>query len=140
MALMISLRNLLIVKVSNQPENLLNTHTCSLEILKKQAKNFHADELQIMFSVLIKAEMEMKKSSVSQMIFELALLRLIETRPFKKIDALLDKINQAETNNTEPFPATFKNKNRNSYCKNSYRLYVGIPMYSMQLNRSHPRW
>jgi len=101
-SLMEYLRNLLIVKVSKQPETLLNTHTCSLETLKNQAEKFHADELQVMFSVLSKAEMEMKRSSLSQMVFEMALLRLIETRPFKKIDELLEKINQAENSNVDP--------------------------------------
>ena len=101
-SLMEYLRNLLIVKFSNQPETLINSHTCSLEILKKQAEYFHADELQVMFSVLSKAEIEMKRSSLSQMVFEMALLRLIETRPFKKIDELIEKINQAENDNTEP--------------------------------------
>ena len=101
-SLMEYLRNLLIVKFSNQPETLINSHTCSLEILKKQAELFHADELQVMFSVLSKAEMEMKRSSLSQMVFEMALLRLIETRPFKKIDELIEKINQAENDNIEP--------------------------------------
>ncbi len=101
-SLMEYLRNLLIVKFSNQPETLINTHTCSLEILKKQAEYFHADELQVMFSVLSKAEMEMKRSSLSQMVFEMALLRLIETRPFKKIDELIEKINQAESDDIEP--------------------------------------
>ena len=101
-SLMEYLRNLLIVKISNQPETLINTHTCSLEILKKQAEHFHADELQVMFSVLSKAEMEMKRSSLSQMVFEMALLRLIETRPFKKIDELIEKINQAESHDIEP--------------------------------------
>ncbi|MEC8957577.1 MAG: DNA polymerase III subunit gamma/tau [Nitrospinota bacterium] len=110
-SLMEYLRNLLIVKVSNQPETLLNTHTYSLDTLKKQAEKFHADELQVMFSLLTKAEMEMKKSSLSQMIFEMALLRLIETRPFKKIDGLIQKINQAENNNPEPLTASFKNQN-----------------------------
>jgi len=103
------LRNLLIVKVSNQPETLLNTHTYSLETLKIQAEKFHADELQVMFSLLKKAEIEMKNSSLSQMIFEMALLRLIETRPFKKIDELIDRINQAETNNQESLTTSFKN-------------------------------
>ena len=101
-SLMEYLRNLLIVKISSQPEALLNTHTCSLDTLKMQAEKFHADELQVMFSVLTKAEMEMKRSSLSQMVFEMALLRLIEARPFKKIDELIEKINQAESHPVEP--------------------------------------
>jgi len=110
-SLMEYLRNLLIVKVSNQPESLLNTHAYSLETLKRQAEKFHADELQVMFAVLTKAEIEMKKSTVSQMIFEMALLRLIETRPFKQIDELIDKINQVENDNKQTFQASFQSQN-----------------------------
>ena len=101
-SLMEYLRNILIIKISSQPEALLNTHTCNLDKLNKQAEKFHADELQVMFWVLTKVEEEMKRSSLSQMIFEMALLRLIETRPFKKIDELIEKINQAENHFVDP--------------------------------------
>jgi DNA polymerase III subunit gamma/tau len=103
-SLMEYLRNLLIVKISKEPEGLLNSHTCSLETLKKQAEKFHADELHVMFAILTRAEMEMKRSSLSQMVFEMALLRLIETRPFRKIDELIDKINQSENSNLQSLP------------------------------------
>jgi len=101
-SLMEYVRNILIVKISSQPKTLLNTHTCNLDKLNKQAEKFHADELQVMFSVLTKVEVEMKRSSQSQVIFEMALLRLIEARPFKKIDELIEKINQAENHFVEP--------------------------------------
>ena len=90
------LRNLLMVKVSRKPEGWLNTHTWNLDILKKQAEKFHADELQQMFTILSSAEAEMKRSSLEQMVFEMAILRLTETRPFKNIDDLIHKINQSE--------------------------------------------
>jgi DNA polymerase III subunit gamma/tau len=90
------LRNLLMVKVSCNPENLLNTYTCDLSVLKKQAEGFNADELQQMFTILTRAETEMKRSSLGQMVFEMAILRLTETRSFKSIDDLIHKINQAE--------------------------------------------
>ncbi len=90
------LRNLLMVKVSRNPESLINAHTCNMEALKKQAEGFDADELQQMFTVLSRAEAEMKRSSLAQMVFEMAILRLTETRPFKNIDDLIHKINQVE--------------------------------------------
>ena len=90
------LRNLLIIKVSVNPENLLNTHTCDLNVLKKQAESLHADEIQQMFTILSRAETEVKRSSLGQTVFEMAILRLTETRPFKNIDNLIDKINQAD--------------------------------------------
>lgn len=104
------LRNLLMVKVSRNPEKLLNTHTCDLGVLKKQAEGFHTDELQQMFTILSRAETEMKRSSLGQMVFEMAILRLTETRPFKSIDDLIHKINEAqpdrsaETTRVAPVP------------------------------------
>ena len=101
------LRNLLMVKVSRNPETLLNAQTCNLEVLKKQAEGFHADELQQMFTILSRAETEMKRSSLAQMVFEMAILRLTETRPFKKIDDLIHKINQSEAQQAQPLaPST----------------------------------
>jgi DNA polymerase III subunit gamma/tau len=96
------LRNLLMVKVSRNPEILLNAQTCNLEVLKKQAEGFHADELQQMFTILSRAEAEMKRSTLAQMVFEMAILRLTETRPFKKIDDLIHKINQVEVQQAQP--------------------------------------
>ncbi|MBT3921981.1 MAG: DNA polymerase III subunit gamma/tau [Nitrospina sp.] len=98
------LRNLLMVKISRNPEILLNAHTCNLEVLKKQAEGFHADELQQMFTILSRAEVEMKRTTLGQMVFEMAILRLTETRPFKKIDDLIEKINQmeGEVQHTQP--------------------------------------
>jgi DNA polymerase III subunit gamma/tau len=90
------LRNLLMVKISRKPENLLNIHTCDLSVLKKQAEGFHVDELQQMFTILSRAETEMKRSALGQMVFEMAILRLTETRSFKSIDDIIHKINQAE--------------------------------------------
>ncbi len=101
------LRNLLMVKVSRNPETLLNAQTCNLEVLKKQAQGFHADELQQMFTILSRAETGMKRSSLAQMVFEMAILRLTETRPFKKIDDLIHKINQSEAQQAQPLaPST----------------------------------
>jgi DNA polymerase III subunit gamma/tau len=95
-SLMEYLRNLLMVKVSRKPENLLNSQTCDLSVLKKQAEGFHVDELQQMFTILSRTETEMKRSSLGQMVFEMAILRLTETRSFKSIDDIIHKINQAE--------------------------------------------
>ena len=86
------------IKVSQKPETLLNAHTCNLELLKKQAEGFSVDELQQMFTILSRSETEMKRSSMGQMVFEMAILRLTETRPYKKIDDLIQKINQVEDN------------------------------------------
>ncbi|MCH7649669.1 MAG: DNA polymerase III subunit gamma/tau [Nitrospinae bacterium] len=94
------LRNLMLVKVAANAESLLSGQTIHLDTLKKQVASFEADELHQMFQVLSKAEMEMKRSSRPQMLFEMAVLRLTEVRPLQEIDRLIDQINRME----EPSP------------------------------------
>jgi DNA polymerase-3 subunit gamma/tau len=90
------LRNLMLVKVAGNAESLLSGQTTNLDTLKQQAAAFQPDELQQMFQVLSKAEMEMKRSSLPQILFEMAVLRLTDVRPMQEIDALIDKINRME--------------------------------------------
>ena len=87
------LRNLMMVKLSNKPEELLDMQVCNLQVLQDQSKAFHVDELQQMFSVLSRTEAEMKRSSLAQMIFEMSILRLADVRPFHRIDDMIKTIN-----------------------------------------------
>ena len=90
------LRNLMLVKVAGNAESLLSGQTTHVDTLKQQAASFEPDELHQMFQVLSKAEMEMKRSSLPQILFEMAVLRLTDVRPMQEIDALIDKINHME--------------------------------------------
>jgi len=87
------LRNLMMVKLSNKPEAILDIQVCNLQILQDQSKAFHVDELQQMFSVLSRTEAEMKRSSLAEMIFEMSILRLADIRPFHRIDDMIEAIN-----------------------------------------------
>jgi DNA polymerase-3 subunit gamma/tau len=90
------LRNLMLVKVAGNAEALLSGQTAHLDVLKQQAAAFEPDQLQQIFQVLSKAEMEMKRSSLPQIIFEMAVLRLNDVRPMQEIDTLIDRINRME--------------------------------------------
>ena len=87
------LRNLMMVKLSNKPEVLLDIQVCNLQVLQDQSKAFHVDELQQMFSVLSRTEAEMKRSSLAEMIFEMSILRLADIRPFHRIDDMIEALN-----------------------------------------------
>ena len=96
------LRNLMMVKLSNKPEELLDMQVCNLQVLQDQSKAFHVDELQQMFSVLSRTEAEMKRSSLAQMIFEMSILRLADVRPFHRIDDMIKTINSLEEKAEQP--------------------------------------
>jgi DNA polymerase-3 subunit gamma/tau len=93
-------RNLMFVKVSAQPETLVSTRTCDVETLKNQAQHLDTDQLHQMFTVLSRAEMDMKRGSLPRLIFEMAVLRLTDVRPYQEIDQLIQKINSAEGGTT----------------------------------------
>ncbi|MFQ5673800.1 MAG: DNA polymerase III subunit gamma/tau [Nitrospinales bacterium] len=90
------LRDLLLAKVTQQPETLLDPQTCNLPALKRQAEKFHADELQQMFTVLSHTEAQMKRSPLPQILLEMAVLRLADVRPFRDIGQMIDRINRLE--------------------------------------------
>ena len=86
------LRNLMMIKLSDKPETLLDAHIWSLDVLQGQAEAFHTDDLQQIFTVLVRTELEMKRSPLAQMIFEMSILRLTDVRPFQHIDNMLKTI------------------------------------------------
>jgi len=98
------IRNLMVVKISAKAESLLDGHVWDLEALKRLAETFDRDELHQVFTVLSRAEGEMKRSSHAKMIFEMAVLRLSDVRPFKNIDETIEKINRLQA--SLPAPAS----------------------------------
>ena len=83
-------------KILPKPETILDISNEQLKILQDQAAKFHQDELQQMFNILARTEDQMKRSSLPRMVFEMAVIRLMDVRPFQKIDDLIKKINQME--------------------------------------------
>jgi DNA polymerase-3 subunit gamma/tau len=90
------IRNLMMAQVAKNPEKILDSSTSDLKVLAKQAGAMDFDQWQQMFTVLARTETEMKRSSLSRAVFEMALLRVSDVRPFKNIDALITAINKVE--------------------------------------------
>ena len=130
------MRNLMIVKLSKTPDVLLDIQVCNLQVLQAQSKNFHVDELQQMFSVLSRAEMEMKRSSLAQMIFEMSILRLAEIRPFHSIDDMIKAINSLEE---VAEPLVTANESINSI-KDELKINEPAKLYSSRELDSVSRW
>ncbi len=91
------IRNLLMAQVARNPKTILDSQTCDLGVLARQSKSLDADAWHQMFTVLARTETEMKRSSLARAVFEMAVLRLADIRPFREIDAMIEAINQAET-------------------------------------------
>ena len=86
------LRNLILMKVSQHPEGLMELPEEELEVLKKQAERFQFDQLNHLFSLLLKGEEEVAQSTFPRTMLEMTLIRMATLRSVLPIDEILKKI------------------------------------------------
>ena len=87
-----SLRNLLLIKVAQHPEPLIELAEEELETLKKQAEKFQLDSLNHLFNLLLKGEEEVAQSTLPRTMLEVTLIRMATLRPMLPIDDILKKL------------------------------------------------
>ena len=90
------LRNLILIKVSQHPEGLMELHEEELELVKKQAGKFQLDQLSYLFSLLLKGEQEIAQSIFPRIMLEMTLIRMATLRPVLPIDEVLKKLEALE--------------------------------------------
>lgn len=90
------LRNLILMKVSDHPEGLIEMPPEELEGLKKQAQKFQFEQLDHLFSLLLKGEEEVAQSTFPRTMLEMVLIRMATLRPVLPIDEILKKLEGME--------------------------------------------
>ena len=90
------LRNLILIKVSQHPEGLMELPEEELELLKEQAGRFQFDQLNYLFSLLLKGEQEIAQSIFPRTMLEITLIRMATLRPVLPIDEMLKKLETLE--------------------------------------------
>jgi DNA polymerase-3 subunit gamma/tau len=91
-----TLRNLILIKVSEHPEELIELPLEELEELKKQAERFQFEQLDHLFSLLLKGEEEVAQSAFPRTMLEIALIRMATLRPILPIGEILKKLDGME--------------------------------------------
>jgi len=86
------LRNLILIKVSRQPEELLDFDGEELESLKKQAEKFQFEHLDHLFHLLLKGEQEIIQSTFPRIMLEMTLIRMATLRSLLPIDEIIEKL------------------------------------------------
>jgi len=90
------LRNLILIKVSQHPEGLMELPEEELEIFKKQAEKFQFDQLNHLFSLLLKGEQEIAQSTFPRTMLEMTLIRMATLQPILPIDEMMKKLEALE--------------------------------------------
>jgi DNA polymerase III subunit gamma/tau len=105
------LRNLILIKVSQHPEELMEWSEEELEIYKKQAEKFQFDQLNHLFSLLLKGEQEIAQSTFPRTMLEMTLIRMATLQPILPIDEMIKKLEALEN---KEFSKEWKEKKTSS--------------------------
>jgi DNA polymerase-3 subunit gamma/tau len=90
------LRHLILIKVSQHPEGLMELPEEDVELFKKQAGKFQFDQLNYLFSLLLKGEQEIAQSTFPRTMLEITLIRMATLRPILPIDEMMKKLEALE--------------------------------------------
>jgi len=85
-------RNLLIAAMGHKIDKLIDLPSGEIEQLINQAKSLSAGELSQIFDMLFKAEASIRLSPQPRLALEMALIRLLQSKPSLPIDVLIDKL------------------------------------------------
>ena len=89
-------RNLLVMKMSNEPQKLVDLTDAELTELKEQADKVSSSTLQQFFHFLLKGEEEIRRSSNPKLVLEMSLLRLTELPKVMDMDEVISQMLKLE--------------------------------------------
>jgi len=90
------LRNLIIVKISKNPAQLIELSQDECDVLKEQVRDAELETLQRLFDIWLRAEDEINRSSVPQIVLEMILLKMVYLRRLLPLDDALAKLSDLE--------------------------------------------
>lgn len=90
------LRNLIIVKISKKPAQLMELPQNECDVLKEQVKDAEVETLQRLFDIWFRSEDEINRSSVPHIVLEMILLKMVYLRRLLPLDDALAKLSDLE--------------------------------------------
>jgi len=117
-------RNLLVMKMSNEPQKLLDFTDTELAELKEQADNASRSTLQQYFHFLLRGEEEIRRSSNPKLVLEMNLLRLAELPQVMDMDQVISHIQELEqrlSTGDQPPPGPHKREKDRARQEGSFR-------------------
>lgn len=99
-----TLRHLILIKVSQNPEGMVDLPEEDLKGLKILAERFEFDQLNHLFTLLLKGEEEMSQSTFPRVMLEITLIRMAMLQPLLPINQILKRLEKLERGQS---PITF---------------------------------
>ncbi|OOM76792.1 DNA polymerase III subunit gamma/tau [Clostridium sp. BL-8] len=89
-------RNLLMVKVTNNPEEVLDMSLENIQMVKEQGRKIRVEEIMRAIRILQDAEANSKASKQSRLYLELAIIKMCKIEYDTSSEVILSRINQLE--------------------------------------------
>ena len=87
-------RNLVVVKISRQPVQLINLPAHEIQRMQKQVISINEAHINQLFDLLFKEEPAIKFSSQTKIALEMTCFRLLQAKPVLSIDTLIDQLDE----------------------------------------------
>ena len=94
------IRNMLIAKVSGNPEELIELSKEAVNEIKEIAGGFLIEDIHLLFTIFLKAQEEIRWSPYPWMSLEMAAVKAVHVPSFKSIDKLIELVS-GRSGNTE---------------------------------------
>ncbi|MBW6411517.1 DNA polymerase III subunit gamma/tau [Clostridium weizhouense] len=91
-------RNLLMVKVSNKPEEILDMSLENIDMIKEQGKRIRVEEIMRAIRILQESETNSKVSKQSRLYLELSIIKMCKIEYDTSSEVMLVRINKLEEN------------------------------------------
>ncbi len=91
------LRNLMVVKIGGDPEQLTDLQGEEIDELVAQSEEFSREQIHRLFTILLKSEEEISRSPFPKVIMELALVKMAALRPLVPLDEIMDRLDKLES-------------------------------------------
>jgi DNA polymerase-3 subunit gamma/tau len=103
-------RNLMVVKIGGDPEQLTDLQGKEIEDLVAQSEEFSLEDIHRLFAILLKSEEEISRSTFPKVILELALVKMATIKPLVPLDDIMERLTTLESAlmHSSPHSATGK--------------------------------
>ena len=92
------IRNIMIVKVSISPEELIELSRDAVDEIKRLAEGLSMEDVQLLFSIFSKLHEEIRRSPYPWMSLEMAAIKAVHIPSFKNIDKLIELVSSPSGN------------------------------------------
>lgn len=89
-------RNLLMVKVSKSPEEIIDSSDETIELIKEQAQKARSEEIMRAINIIVEAENDAKLTSQPRILLEMAIIKFCKREYDASPEMLLSRINLLE--------------------------------------------